>query len=166
MKITLSKSILLIAAFAMIFAGCKKNEKHDVSQTPNPGTSKIKFYYTVSNQDVSSSIVGSDCFHFNFSYKDAEGNMVEVNNAELPWTKTITVDIPFEAILEGTITYDEADMPDDVYFIKNYQVSISSNSPLETTFYHDTKDNIITLLNNDHSLLRFRKSFTYNDDRD
>lgn len=154
--------IALFAAFAMIFTGCKKDK--DNNDAPNPGMSTITFYYTVTNIDNATSAVGSDCFHFNLSYKDADGNMVEVNDAELPWTKSITTTIPFEAKLQGTITYEEAEMPDDVYFIRGYQVSISPNESLDTDSYHGTKENIIALLNNNPYLLTFHKTFTYNND--
>ena len=157
------KSLLfftLFAAFAMIFTGCKKNEDKDPEPTPSPTIYKI--YYKVSNHDAQSQHTASDCFHFNISYKDADGNMVTVNNAEMPWAKTITVTLPFEAILEGSITYDEADMPDEVCFVSGHQISISPNTPLETIHHHGTKEDIIQMLNNYPFDLVFTHTFTYN----
>jgi hypothetical protein len=37
--------------------------------------------------------------------------MVEVNDPTLPWTKEITVTTPFEAKLEGNVTYNENEIP-------------------------------------------------------
>jgi hypothetical protein len=42
--------------------------------------------------------------------------MVEVNDPTLPWTKEINVNAPFEAKIEGKVTYNEAELPDTVYY--------------------------------------------------
>lgn len=39
--------------------------------------------------------------------------MVEVNDPTLPWTKEITVTTPFEAKLEGKVTYNENELPEE-----------------------------------------------------
>ena len=161
MKNTFGKSIALLAfaaVFAMSFTGCKKDKK-ETNTTPS-GPSTATFYYNVSNYDEPHT--ASDCFHFSFSYKDANGNMVEVNNATLPWTKAITANLPFTAKLEGIITYDEAEMPDDVWFVKCYQVSIDPNMYLETSVRHGSKEAMIQGLHDNPELLTFSKEYYYN----
>ena len=86
----------------MMFTGCKK----DTTPTPTPSTPDTpstpttrKVVYTLDKTVIValSSYQISPCFHYNFSYKDADGTMVEVNDPTLPWTKEINVNAPFEA---------------------------------------------------------------------
>ena len=44
--------------------------------------------------------------------------MVEVNDATLPWTKEISVNTPFEAKIQGKITFNEAELPEQVKLAK------------------------------------------------
>ena len=161
MKTTLKKSFLFVALFAaiaMIFTGCNK-EKENTPVQPTPMTGDI--YYYVTNQLDDYNHHADECFHFNFSYKDADGNMVSVNDAELPWTKKITVTAPFEARIDGAITYDEAEIPDSVYFVKGCKISIFENDHVDVQATHTTKEQLLNLFNNVPETLILSKTFNY-----
>ena len=72
----------------MMFSGCKKDDPKP-TPTPTPATKTVvyKMDNTYSEQISSYTATVSPCFHYTFSYKDANGTMVEVNNPTLPWTK-------------------------------------------------------------------------------
>ena len=118
-KVMFLLATLLIGG--MLLTGCKK----DTTPTPTPSTPDTpstpttrKVVYTLDKTVIValSSYQISPCFHYNFSYKDADGTMVEVNDPTLPWTKEISVNAPFEAKIEGKVTYNEAELPDTVYY--------------------------------------------------
>lgn len=55
----------------------------------------------------------SSCFHYNLSYVNANGETINVNNVNPGWTTTsFNVKSPFTAKIEGTITYNENELPD------------------------------------------------------
>ena len=113
-KVTFLLATLLIGG--LMLTGCKKDDPQP-TPTPTPTTTTKTVVYKMDNswydQTSSSSITLSPCFHFTFSYKDANGMMVEVNDPTLPWTKEITVTTPFEAKLEGKVTYNENELPEE-----------------------------------------------------
>ena len=98
----------------MMFSGCKKDDPKP-TPTPTPATKTVvyKMDNTYFDQISSYTATVSPCFHYTFSYKDANGTMVEVNNPTLPWTKEISVTTPFEAKLEGKVTYNENELPEE-----------------------------------------------------
>ena len=56
----------------------------------------------------------SPCFHYNIKYVDATGKTVEVNNISAPWTLPVfDVKSPYTAKVEGTIVYNESDLPEE-----------------------------------------------------
>ena len=71
----------------------------------------------------------SPCFKVNVTYTDANGQSITENNATLPWTKSIEVTLPFHAKMEGAYTFNEADLPDYVYFGKC--IGIGLDNPWE-----------------------------------
>jgi hypothetical protein len=135
----MKKVMFLLATLlvgGMLLTGCKK----DTTPTPTPSTPDTpstpttrKVVYKLDNTVYIAMISYqiSPCFHYNFSYKDADGTMVEVNDPTLPWTKEITVNVPFEAKIEGKVTYNEAELPDTVYFGR---AALINNDGLNTGF--------------------------------
>ena len=77
--------------------------------------------------------------YFTFTYTDADGKEVKVENAELPWEKTITVTSPFEAKLEGEITYKEEELPEKVVLCKNIKIDPSLGSITESSVIDKSK---------------------------
>ena len=117
-KVMFLLATLLIGG--MMFTGCKKDNPQPTPDTPSTPTETTKtFVYKVNNtfqtmSDVTGALTThtiSPCFHYTFSYKDADGKMVEVTDATLPWTKEISVKTPFEAQLKGKVTYNESEIP-------------------------------------------------------
>ena len=168
MKTTFKKSFLFIAlfaAFAMITASCSKSKDSAASSTPDPtptpGPTTTTLYYKVSNYNALNGHTASDCFHFNISYTEADGSTVEVNDAALPWVKSITVTGPFEAKLEGQIYYNEEDMPDTVCFCKASDISDVQNNPFINSYHIDLlKEGMINLFTTHPDRLTFSKSLT------
>jgi hypothetical protein len=113
-KVTFLLATLLIGG--MMLTGCKKDPQPTPSPTPTPtpSTTTKTVVYKMDNtfkQSSTSILTLSPGFHYKFSYKDANGTMVEVNDPTLPWTKEISVTTPFEAKLEGNVTYNENELP-------------------------------------------------------
>ena len=119
-KVTFLLATLLIGS--MMLTGCKKDPQPTPSPTPTPtpSTTTKTVVYKMDNTFTQNSTTQtlSPGFHYKFSYKDANGTMVEVNDPTLPWTKEISVTTPFEAKLEGNVTYNENELPTEgkVYF--------------------------------------------------
>ena len=112
-KVTFFLAALLIGG--MMFTGCKKENPQPTPDTPAQTTKTV--VYTMDNvmkdSNSSATLTVSPYFHYTFKYKDANGTMVEVNDPTLPWTKEISVTTPFEAKLEGTVTYNENELPEE-----------------------------------------------------
>ena len=114
-KVTFLLATLLIGG--MMLTGCKKDDPQP-TPTPTPAsTTKTITYILDKTSTVSGSTLEvSPCFRYTFTYKDADGKMVEVVDATLPWIKEIDVKVPFEAEMKGKITYNESELPDYVYW--------------------------------------------------
>lgn len=112
----------------MMFTGCKKDNPQPTPDTPAQTTKSV--VYTMDNvwkdELSSATLTVSPYFHYTFKYKDANGTMVEVNDPTLPWTKEISVNAPFEAKLEGTVSYDENELPEQGEIIFGTLGSIKS----------------------------------------
>ena len=126
-KVTFLLAALIIGG--MMLTGCKKdnptnNDNNNTPETPTQTTKSVvyKVDNTFQTGDINTGQVTthtvSPCFHYSFSYKDADGKMVEVTDATLPWTKEISVNVPFEAKIEGKVTYNEADLPEQVEYAR------------------------------------------------
>ena len=110
-------SLLIVS---VLFTGCKKSSSNDevVPPTPQPTppvveTAVIKYHI----HNEKSDFVVSPCFRANVSYKNADGEMVNVENVSLPWTsEEITVTKPFEALIEGVMLFNEEELPDTVVY--------------------------------------------------
>ena len=118
----MKKSAFLFSALlmvSMLFIGCKKSSSNDeqVKPTPQPTppveTAVIKYHL----HNVSGPYMISPCFRANMSYKNADGEMVTVENVSLPWTsEEITVTKPFEALMEGVMLFNEEELTDTVRY--------------------------------------------------
>ena len=113
-KLTFLLATLLIGG--MMFTSCKKDNPQtpDTPSTPTETTKTVVYSMdNVWSDPPTTTLTLTPCFHFTFKYKDADGTMVEVNDPTLPWTKEISVKTPFEAKLEGTVTYNENELPEE-----------------------------------------------------
>lgn len=116
-KVTFLLATLLIGS--MMLTGCKKDDPQPTptpGPTPTPATKTITYILDKTCTVSGSLLTVSPCFRYTFTYKDADGKMVEVVDATLPWIKEINVKTPFEAEMKGKITYNENDLPDYVYW--------------------------------------------------
>lgn len=122
-KVTFLLATLLIGG--TMLTGCKKTEP-----TPNPEPTPTTYtvVYKVDNNDPFSGLTMSPCFKVNVTYTDANGQSVTESNATLPWSKSIEVTLPFHAKMDGTFTFNEADLPDQVVFGKRRGIGLYTNS--------------------------------------
>ncbi len=121
-KVSFLLATLLIGG--MMLTGCKKPEP---TPEPEPTPTKHTVVYSINNTYLD--MVMSPCFKVNVTYTDANGQSITENNATLPWTKSIEVTLPFHAKMEGAYTFNEADLPDYVYFGKC--IGIGLDNPWE-----------------------------------
>jgi ABC-type transport system substrate-binding protein len=115
-KVTFLLATLLIGG--MMLTGCQKDPQptptpDTPTPTPTPTTKTVVYKMDNVYYEETSSTPLSPGFHFVFKYKDADGTMVEVNDPTLPWTKEISVTTPFEAKLEGKMTFNENELPEE-----------------------------------------------------
>ena len=98
----------------MMLTGCKKNPDN-----PTPTSKTYKVVYMVANTYVNTNgeeITMSPCFKLDVTYIGADGQSVTETNCTLPWEKTIEITRPFHAKMEGTFSFNEADLPDPVFY--------------------------------------------------
>ena len=165
-KLSYLFAILLIGG--LIISGCKKDPEPtpepDPTEeptptptpepTPEPTPTETTIEYSVSN--VMDSVTLSPCFHFNINYTDANGETVEVKNAQLPWGQSIKVKPVFDAKLECVITYNEDELPETVYLVKNIQINLPNAEIHE--YSRMTKEHFIELVEQDPNALKFSVS--------
>ena len=125
----MKKVLFVIATLligGMMLTGCKK----DPQPTPDPDpTTKTKtVVYKVDN--TYSGLTMSKCFKLSVTYLDANGQSVTENNVTLPWTKSIEAKLPFTAKMEGTFSYNAADLPDQVVYGRRYGIGTYDGNAL------------------------------------
>ena len=114
-KVTFLLATLLIGG--MMLTGCKKDDPQPTpTPTPASTTKTITYILDKTSTATGSTWAVSPCFRYTFTFKDADGKIVEVVDATLPWIKEINVKVPFEAEMKGKITYNESELPDYVYW--------------------------------------------------
>lgn len=168
-KVTFLLATLIIGG--MMLTGCAKEETPNNggnnggngSDTPTVTTKSVvyKVDNTFKTGDINTGVTTthtvSPCFHYSFSYKDADGKMVEVEDATLPWTKEISVKTPFEAKIEGKVTYNEAELPEDVKFATIALINGQGESG-GSTFY--SKEDFVEWITTHPQKLEFSKTLT------
>ena len=177
-KVMFLLATLLIGG--MMFTGCKKDNPQPTPDTPSTPTETTKtFVYKVNNtfqtmSDVTGALTThtiSPCFHYTFSYKDADGKMVEVTDATvevtdatLPWTKEISVKTPFEAQLKGKVTYNESEIPTPVFFgtLASIEQSTENHTKPATGKYFEDKEDFLEYIATNPQMLEFNYTLSIN----
>ena len=160
-------SFLLIAllAGAMMFTGCKKDPvdpEPTPDPTPQPTTKTVEYSIqsVAVNWQGDTIAIMSPCFHFNLSYTGADGNPVSLENVEAPWSQAITVEIPFDAKIEGTITFVEEELPETVSFCKFIHITYNGHSEGLDSHLDMSKEKFLENIVNQHpEKLQFTKSW-------
>jgi len=143
----MKKIALLIATLftvSMMITGCNREDP-----TPEPTPNTYTVVYKIDNQSLVTSDIMSPCFKMNVTYTDANGQLVTENNVTLPWSKSVEIKLPFHAKMTGTITYNEADLPETVVFglvrgIGLY-VNGSGNVSMEGNMSSTSKENFLII---------------------
>jgi hypothetical protein len=155
-RLTYLFATLLIGG--IILTCCKKNEK-----TVDPTPESPKIVYKVDNTGLTGN-TASDCFTYTISYTGANGNTITVKNVKLPWTSPeITVNLPFTAKIEGDATFNEAELPDVVYYGSIPSIDagkygmVSGNGAIS----FKPKDLFLQQIANNPELLQFSLSKTF-----
>ena len=128
-KVTFLLATLIVGG--MMLTGCKKDDQNNNGN--NGETPATEVVYSVKYELLETAQVQTGTFSvlpgctFDVSYVNAECNTVEVKNVTAPWSVTIdNIKKPFTAKLEGTVNYDEAQLPEtDINFVKFPQITIT-----------------------------------------
>ena len=169
-KVTFLLATLLIGS--MMLTGCKKdtpnNGDNEGGGGNTPTTEKVysvkyELLETAKVEGVMVSVLPG-C-KFNVSYVDADGKTVEVQQVTAPWSVMIeNVKTPFTAKMEGTITYDESQIPEtDIVFTKLPKITFIGNGDpiIEENFkVHkwNTKQKFLEAVQQNPRLLQFEVS--------
>ena len=129
-KVTFLLAAMIIGG--MMFIGCKKN-------TPKPDPTSQTFTMVYMVADTFNDLTLSPCFKLDVTYTDADGQSVTETNCTLPWEKAVVITHPFHAKMEGTFTYNEAELPDTVVYGRHLGIGIYKND----TFYISMKGGMI-----------------------
>ena len=101
----------------------------------------------------------SPCFKMNVTYTDADGQLVTENNVTLPWTKSVDVEIPFHAKMTGTLTYNEADLPETVVYglVRGIGLYTNGSGDIEIvgSMHTASKENFLRLITEHPDRLQF-----------
>lgn len=105
--------LTIVFVGGLIAASCNREN----GENGGSGTSgkKITVQYQMKDSFTQNgqSLPITPCFHYNLKYIDATGKTVEVNNVSAPWTlPAFEVKAPFTAKIEGTIVYNESELPE------------------------------------------------------
>lgn len=103
--------ILTICIGGLMAVSCNRENGGSGSTTASNPTVQYKMLdsYKLNGQEVQF----TPGFSYNIKYVDATGKTVEVNNVTAPWTlPAFEVKCPFTAKIEGTILFNESDLPD------------------------------------------------------
>jgi hypothetical protein len=102
--------LLAICTVALMTVSCNREN----GGGGNTGSNIKVQYKMLESYNLAGEIVQiSPGFHYNIKYVDATGKTVEVNNVTAPWVlPAFEVKSPFTAIIEGTIVFNENELPD------------------------------------------------------
>ena len=168
-KVTFLLAALLVGG--MMLTGCKKdNQNNNGNNGETPATEvvysvKYELLETAQVSTGSTFSVLPGCT-FDVSYVNAEGNTVEVKNVTAPWSVTVdNIKKPFTAKLEGTVSYDEAQLPEtDINFVKFPQITITPSvgqAVVSNEFFYDyfrTKQKFLDAIQQNSRILNFLTS--------
>ena len=172
-KLTFLLATLLIGG--MMFTGCKKDTPNNGGNEGGGGNTpttekvysvKYELLESAEVEGVVSSVIPG-C-KFNVSYVDADGKTIEVQQVTAPWSVTIeNVKTPFAAKMEGTVTYDESQIPDtNFFFVKLPMISFigtGTPSPVNSfkSYYFRSKQKFLDGVQQNPRLLQFEVSKTF-----
>lgn len=125
----MKKVLFIIATLligSMMLTGCKKDPQPTPDPDPTPTTKTV--VYKVDN--TINGLTMSECFKLSVTYLDGNGESVTENNVTLPWTKSIEATLPFTAKMEGTFSYDDAELPEQVVYGRRYGIGSYDGSAL------------------------------------
>lgn len=156
--------LTMVCLGGMIVMSCNRENDEGSGSTGSKTTIQYKMLdtYLFGNQTVQI----SPCFHYNLKYVDANGQTVELNNVSAPWAlPAFEVKSPFTAKIEGTIIYNENELPDGpIYFgaapkIVNVGTTVSYGDDI--TGYFETKAKFLEFIATHPDRLHFTVEHTF-----
>ena len=168
-KVTFLLAALLVGG--MMLTGCKKDDQNNNGN--NGETPATEVVYSVKYELLETAQVSTGSTlsvlpgcTFDVSYVNAEGNTVEVKNVTAPWSVTVdNIKKPFTAKLEGTVSYDEAQLPEtDINFVKFPQITVTPSVGqvvVSNDFFFDyfrTKQKFLDAIQQGSRILNFSTS--------
>jgi hypothetical protein len=153
-KITLLMATLFMVS--MMITGCDRDNPTP-TPTPDPTPDTHTVVYRIDNQV--NGLTLSPCFKMNVTYTDASGQQVTENSVTLPWSKSVEIKLPFHAEMAGTLTYNEADLPDTVVFGLRRGIGLytsgSGNVEMVGSMSSASKENFLRLVTDHPDRLHF-----------
>ena len=141
---------------SMMITGCDRDDPTP-TPTPDPTPDTYTVVYKIDNK--SGSLIMSPCFKMNVTYTDANGQLVTENSVTLPWSKSVEIKRPFHAEMAGTLTYNEADLPDTVVFGLRRGIGLftnaSGNVEMVGNMSSASKENFLNLVTDHPERLQF-----------
>lgn len=141
---------------SMMITGCDRDDPTP-TPTPDPTPDTYTVVYMINDQANGSTM--SPCFKMNVTYTDADGQLVTENNVTLPWTKPVDVEIPFHAKMTGTLTYNEADLPETVVYglVRGIGLYTNGSGDIEIvgSMHTASKENFLRLITEHPDRLQF-----------
>lgn len=141
---------------SMMITGC---DRDDPTPTPTPDPTPDTYTVVYMINDHANGSTMSPCFKMNVTYTDADGQLVTENNVTLPWTKSVDVEIPFHAKMTGTLTYNEADLPETVVYglVRGIGLYTNGSGDIEIvgSMHTASKENFLRLITEHPDRLQF-----------
>ena len=108
--------LTMVCLGGMIVMSCNRENGSNTG-----GDKKIAIQYQLKNVFTQNGATQqlTPCFHYNIRYVDDTGKTVELNNVSAPWNlPAFEIKTPFTAKIEGTIVYNESEIPETgpIYF--------------------------------------------------
>ena len=158
-------SITIVLSVLIVFTSCKKENNNSQNKTIpiqyKMETSMLPTTGMPTPQQISS------CFHYNLSYVNAKGETVNVTNVSPGWASTsFEVKSPFTAKIEGTITYNESELPDGtivfgglpvIYYTKN---GVQQHTQDDITKTFSSKSQFLDYIATHQDKLHFKAEIT------
>lgn len=160
---TMKKLLFILAMVCvggMIAISCNRENGGGSNTGSNPTVLyKMMPSYKANGQEVQF----TPGFSYNLKYVDATGKTVEVNNVTAPWTSpAFEVKGSFTAKIEGTIIFNENDLPDGpiafgaapkICVLKGSNQAIYDN---DVTGYFNTKEKFLEYVASHPEKLKFK----------